>query len=102
MEMMQPTGSEEQLIRIVRKLPPDRIAQVIDFAQFLEFQATGVVDDLDLEEETAAENARWETLLATEESQRLLEHMADEAWAEIQAGLATPIIFTNNGEIGPG
>ena len=37
------------------------------FAQFLEFQATGVVDDLDLEEETAAENARWETLLATEE-----------------------------------
>ena len=60
---MQPTGSEEQLIRIVRKLPPDRIAQVIDFAQFLESQATGVVDDLDLEEETAAENARWETCL---------------------------------------
>ena len=34
--------------------------------------------------------------------QRLLEHMADEAWAEIQAGLATPIEFSNNGEIGPG
>lgn len=100
--MMQPTGSEEQLIRIVRKLPPDRIAQVIDFAQFLEFQATGEVDDADLEEESVAETTRWDTLLATEESQRLLEHMADEAWAEIQAGLATPIEFSNNGEIGPG
>ena len=101
-EMMQPTGSEEQLIRIVRKLPPDRIAQVIDFAQFLEYQATGAVDDAVLEEDTAIEIARWEILLATEESQRLLETMADEAWAEIQAGLATPIVFTNNGEIDPG
>ena len=45
---------------------------------------------------------RWDTLLATEESQRLLENMADEAWAEIQAGLATPIVFTNDGEIGAG
>ena len=100
--MMQPTGYEEQLIRIVRKLPVDRVAQVIDFAQFLVFKTTGAVDDAHLEEETAIEDARWETLLATEESQRLLETMADEAWVEIRAGLATPVELTDNGKIAPG
>ena len=100
--MMQPTGSADQPIRMCHKLPPESNADPVTLHPLSKFQATGVVDDLDLEKETAAENARWETLLATEESQRLLEHMADEAWAEIQAGLATPITFTNNGEIGPG
>ncbi len=47
-------------------------------------------------------DARWDALLATDESQRLLEKMADEAWAEIQAGLARPMIFTEDGEIAPG
>jgi len=47
-------------------------------------------------------DARWDALLETEESQRLLEKMADEALAEIQAGLARPMIFTEDGEIAPG
>jgi hypothetical protein len=102
---LQPTAYERELIKIVRRLPPERVSQVIDFAQFLEFQITKTYDD-DLldenEEEIAAENARWDALLATDESQRLLEKMADEARAEIQAGRARPMVFTEDGEIAPG
>jgi len=47
-------------------------------------------------------DARWDALLETEESQRLLEKMADEALTEIQAGLARPMIFTEDGEVTPG
>jgi hypothetical protein len=51
--------------------------------------------------EMAAADAQWEALLATEESQKLLEKMADEAWAQIQAGQAKPMMFTEDGEIVP-
>ena len=51
------------------------------------------------EAEIAAENAQWDALVATDESQRLLEKMADEAWLEIQAGQARPMIFTEPGEL---
>ncbi len=47
-------------------------------------------------------DARWDALFETEESQRLLEKMADEALVEIQAGLARPMIFTEDGDIAPG
>ena len=40
------------------------------------------------------DDARWEALLATDESQSLLEKMADEALAEVQAGRVRPMIFT--------
>lgn len=98
---------EQKLIGILRKLPPERVFQVIDFARFIESRTTGTSDD-DLtdkdesEEEIAAENARWDKLWATDESQRLLEKMADEALADIQAGHARPMVFTKKGEIAPG
>ena len=47
------------------------------------------------------DDARWNALLVTEESQRLLEKMADEALSEIEAGQARPIVFAEDGEIGP-
>ena len=49
-----------------------------------------------------AEDARWEALLARDDSQRLLERMADEALTQINAGQATPIVFTDEGEIASG
>jgi predicted GH43/DUF377 family glycosyl hydrolase len=49
--------------------------------------------------EIDADDAWWEKLLATEESQQLLEKMADEAWAQIQVGQAKPMVFTEDGEI---
>jgi hypothetical protein len=48
------------------------------------------------------DDARWDALLATEESQRLLEELADEALWEIEAGQAKPMVFPEDGEIVPG
>lgn len=80
-----------------------RLAEVIDFSQFLEWQmARNQEEEEESEAAIAAENARWDALLATEESQRLLEQMADEALAEIQAGHARPMAFTADGELAPG
>jgi len=97
---------EQRLLGIVRKLPLERVSQVIDFAHFLEFQITKIHDSDRLgedgsEEEIAVENAQWDALLATDESQCLLENMADEALADIQAGRARPMVFTEEGEIAP-
>ena len=52
--------------------------------------------------ESAEDDARWDALLATEASQRLLEKLADEAPAEIEAGKAQPMVFAEDGEIAPG
>jgi hypothetical protein len=101
--MVELRASEQKLVEIVRKLPPEGLAEVIDFAQFLESRMRQADQSLD---ESAApdteENARWDTLLATDESQRLLERLADEAVADIQAGHAKPIVFTEDGEIAAG
>lgn len=96
-ETIEPATTEQELIEIVRRLPPERVAQVIDFAQFLESRMRQAHDA-----EPAGENARWDALLATDESQRLLEKLADEALADIQAGRASPIVLTEDGEIAPG
>ncbi len=79
----------------------------MDFAEFLLFQLRKLSDEdppepIESEEEIAAEDARWDALMATDESQRLLEKMADEALAEIQEGHATPMTFTEAGEVAPG
>jgi hypothetical protein len=52
--------------------------------------------------EIDAADAEWKALLATEESQQLLEKMADEPWAQIQDGQAKPMVLTEDGEIVPG
>jgi hypothetical protein len=100
----KPAAIEQKLVEIIRRLPPERVSEVVDFAQFIEFQAArkGVPEEEVSEEEISAENARWDALLATDESQRLLEKMADEALAEMQAGRARPMVFTEEGEIAPG
>ncbi len=87
----QTADYEQQLIGVVRRLPRERVVEVIDFAQFLEFKTSEDYDD-DLlgdaanQARIAEENARWDALLETEESQRLLEKMAAEALAEIGVG----------------
>jgi len=98
---------EQKLVRVVRKLSPERVSQVIDFAQFLESQMNRTHDNSQLdqdesEEEIMAENNQWDVLIATDESQNLIEMMADEAVAGIQIGDARPMAFTMDGEIVPG
>lgn len=53
-------------------------------------------------DEIEADNARWDTLLATDKSQALLERLADEALAEFWAGKTRPMAFTDDGRFVPG
>jgi len=95
---------ERILINAVRILPPDRAEQLVDFARFLEAQILN--EDLLQEEGMAdieADNAQWDTLLATDESQRLLGKLAAEALAEHQAGKTKPMAFNDDkGQLVPG
>jgi hypothetical protein len=66
---------------------------VLDFAQFLELQTVKAgTGDQDYTED----DARPDALLATEESQRLLEKMANEALSEIEAGQARPLTLEHD------
>jgi hypothetical protein len=78
---------EQVLINIARTLPTKRAEQLIDFARFLESQSLS--EKLMQGEDIAkieADNAQWDALMATDESQNLLEKLAAEALAEHQAG----------------
>jgi hypothetical protein len=100
METRVETGVyERELLQVVRRLPAERVSEVIDFAQFLEFQ---MIRGAEGEGEFTEHDARWDALLATDESQRWLEKMADEVQADIEAGHTEPMVFTEDGEIAPG
>ncbi len=94
---------EKTLLKIARTLPAERVTQLVDFARFLEAQSLS--DDLALEEvnlaEIEAENAEWDLLLATDESQDLLEKLAGEALKEHQSGKTKAMGFTKEGQIAP-
>jgi len=94
---------EQALVNIVRTLPPERVAQLIDFARFLEAQT--LVEELTAAESMAeieADIAKWDALLASEEAQELLDKLADEALKEHKAGQTRPMRFTCEGRIAPG
>ena len=93
---------EAQLLRVVRRLPPERVSQVVDFARFLEVQTVQVTSAMQQINEERGGDARWDSLLATDESQQMLERMADAALLDIQAGHAKPMVFRHDGEIAPG
>ncbi len=94
---------EQVLVDIVRALPPNRAEQLVDFARFLEAQR---LDEAFSADETLAEieadNAQWDTLLATDKSQTLLEMLAKEAQAEYRTGQTKPMAFDESGRIIPG
>lgn len=99
--------NEREIMTIVQNLPPERKAQVLAFARFLAFE-TFETTELDfLGEDVAREgtqtdaDARWDELLASEDGQRALDALADEALAGIRAGNAKPMAFTEDGEIAP-
>jgi len=89
-------------INIIRTLPPERIAQLIDFARFLEAQT--LVEELAAAESPAeieAEIAKWNALLASEEAQDLLDKLAGEALEEHKVGQTRTMRFTCEGRIAP-
>ena len=96
--------NERQIMTIVQSLPPEGKSQVLAFARFLASEAFWTTD-FDLSDSVGSDDvyteadARWDELLASEEGQVALDKLADEALAEIRAGNAKPIIFTEDGEI---
>lgn len=102
----RPSAYEQTVVTIMRKLPADRNSQIAAFARFMEFELFNKEEqrkeDASTENATLTDDARWDILLASDESQNLLDQLADEVLAEIQAGQSRPMIFTEDGEIAPG
>jgi len=88
---------EHNLVKTVRKLPPQKAEQLLDFARFLEAQM--LTQELVQTEEpshVAADNEKWDAVLESEESQNLLEKLAREASAEYKAGNTVPMTFDDD------
>lgn len=83
---------EDRLVGIVRRLPPERVRQLVDFARFLEAES---------EEEIEASQAQWDELLARPEAKRKLCDMAREAVDDYRTGQATEIAVTEDGGLAP-
>jgi chemotaxis regulatin CheY-phosphate phosphatase CheZ len=83
---------EDRLVGIVRRLPPERVMQLVDFARFLESES---------EEDIEATQAQWDDLLARPEAKRKLRDMAREAADDYRAGQATDIKVTKDGRLAP-
>lgn len=101
------TTIEEAVIKIMRKLPPERVSELVDFARFLEFRATEYDEDwveAQSEEVNQAETTeqRWGELLAQPEAKRLMRQMAREAREDYHAGRSTEIVETQDGRLAPG
>ena len=94
---------EKTLIEIARALPANRMEQLVDFARFLESQSLTekLLKGEDLTE-IEADNAEWDAILASEESQALLEKLADEALAEHRAGKTRPTASASQSQGVPG
>ena len=107
----QSVDYEQAVVSIIRSLPIDRQAQVVDFARFVQWQLTtpppfalepldttqtfdnirvdqeqgDPLDSGESEEEIHADNQRWDTLLASSESQSMLETLARQARKQFRA-----------------
>lgn len=86
----QPTTDERKIAAIVRRLLPERSAQVLAFARFIAYE-TFKPDEIqflekeEIFEDVETENdAHWEALFASETGQNALDQLADEALAEIR------------------
>jgi hypothetical protein len=102
------TSSPEQtVIRIMRKLPPERVSDLVDFARFLEFRATERYQDwMETEgehgEQTGLGDQHWDELFSRPKSRQLMHQMAQEAREEFRAGRTTEIVETEDGRLAPG
>ena len=99
---------EQTVINIIRKLPPERIIQLIDFAQFLEFQIVQKnSDDWLNKEETETEKGiraseeKWDELFIKPEAKHVMRTMAHEALEDYRSGRTTDIAITKDGRLAP-
>jgi len=99
----QPLAYEQTVIGIIRKLPPEHVAQLVNFARFLELQTTKEYKDWLEEEEEEIETAeeKWAELLAKPEAKHVMREMAREAREDYRAGRTTDIEITEDGRLTP-
>jgi hypothetical protein len=97
----QLSAYEQAVIGIIRKLPPENIVQLVNFARFLEFQTTKEYKDWLEEEEIETAEAKWDELLAKPEAKRVMRELAREAREDYRAGRTTDIEITEDGRLGP-
>jgi hypothetical protein len=95
------TKDEQTLVTILRTLPVERIAQVLDYARYIQFRAFDDIDLLDdeTEEEILADEALWDAQFAA--TQDKMEALAEKLRAEIRAGRTQDMVFTDDGELAP-
>src|SRR3981081_1648962 len=83
---------EQTLLSIVRTLPVERIAQILDYARYVQAQTqedfSGIEED-ETEETVRADDARWDAHFAA--TQEDLTKMADKVRAEIRSGRSQPM-----------
>ena len=99
--------SEQTVIRIMRKLTPERVAALVDFARFLELRAAEGVGawpetDTAATAQVGVADQRWDELLARPEAKQLMRQMAREAREDFYAGRATELVDTEDGRLAPG
>lgn len=95
---------EQTVVQIMRKLPPERVSELVDFARFLEFRATERFEDWveTQSEQAASAERRWDELFARPEAKQLMRQMAQEAQADYHAGRTTEIAETEDGRLTSG
>jgi len=102
---IQSQERERQLIGIVRRLPPERVSQLIDFARFLELQSSEGYEERSKEVETErdilASEEEWDELFARPEARRVMRQMAREALEDYRSGRTTEIAITEDGRLRP-
>jgi hypothetical protein len=98
---LQPSAYEQTVIGIIRKLPPEHVVQLVNFARFLEFQTTKEYKDWLEEEEIETAEEKWDELLAKPEAKRVMREMAREAREDYRAGRTTDIEITEDGRLTP-
>ncbi len=85
----------------MRRLPPERVSQIVDFAQFIELRAIKKRDDwldeeeTETEEEICASEEKWDKLFAKPEAKRVMREMAREAREDYHAERTTDIAITD-------
>ncbi len=100
--MSEPVAIYEQtLLSIVRALPSDRAAELLDFARFLQSLVSVPTPDHESEEIIDADEEEWNALFAKPEAQQAMIQMAHEARADFHAGRATEIDVSSDGRLVP-
>ncbi len=103
----QSVTSEQVIVQIVRKLAPERVSELVNFARFLEFQsrddyANWVEVEDSHSDQSHKVDADWDELFARPEAKRLMRQMANEAREDYLAGRTTGIAETEDGRLTPG